>query len=115
LIFKYNEISIYSIGFELATFFVISIFVNLIYLKVCADTVDCYSGQICQAGRCVFQSGYGGLGALSGYGLTGGYSGIGYGGLGVGGLGYGTDPALAASGLYSPYGLGSLTCGLFLK
>ena len=76
------------------------------FCPVCADTVDCYSGQICQAGRCVFQSGYGGyagLGALTGYGLGGGYSGYGY--------GLGTDPtALATAGLYSPYGMSSLAC-----
>uniref|UniRef100_A0A915MRL6 Cysteine-rich DPF motif domain-containing protein 1 n=1 Tax=Meloidogyne javanica TaxID=6303 RepID=A0A915MRL6_MELJA len=52
---------------------------------ICADTVDCYSGQICQAGRCIFQTagigypevGYGspyGRGSLYGYGLGGFYS-----------------------------------------
>uniref|UniRef100_A0A914E262 EB domain-containing protein n=1 Tax=Acrobeloides nanus TaxID=290746 RepID=A0A914E262_9BILA len=38
--------------------------------KLCADSVDCYSGQICQAGRCIFSSGFGnyaaGYGALAG-------------------------------------------------
>nr|CAD2180112.1 unnamed protein product [Meloidogyne enterolobii] len=53
--------------------------------KLCADAVDCYSGQICQAGRCIFQTagigypevGYGspyGRGSLYGYGLGGFYS-----------------------------------------
>uniref|UniRef100_A0A183BWX8 EB domain-containing protein n=1 Tax=Globodera pallida TaxID=36090 RepID=A0A183BWX8_GLOPA len=87
-------------------------------VKVCADTVDCYSGQVCLAGRCSFQSGgysTGGLGT-AGYGIGYGGNGIGYGGNGIGyggngigyggayGLGMGTD--LASSSLYSPYGYG---------
>lgn len=50
------------------------------FILVCADTVDCYSGQVCQAGRCIFQTignpdiGYGlggpyGRGSIYGYGL----------------------------------------------
>uniref|UniRef100_A0A914ID74 EB domain-containing protein n=1 Tax=Globodera rostochiensis TaxID=31243 RepID=A0A914ID74_GLORO len=72
--------------------------------KLCADTVDCYSGQVCLAGRCSFQSGgysTGGLGP-AGYGVGYGGNGIGYGG--AYGLGMGTD--LASSSLYSPYGYG---------
>lgn len=68
--------------------------------KLCADTVDCYSGQVCMAGRCIFQSGGGmipgnsALGALGAYGIGGPY-----------GM-FGTDPMalLATSSIYSPYG-----------
>jgi hypothetical protein len=79
---------------------------------VCAETVDCYSGQICQAGRCTFTAGLGGIGAYGGgLGYGGGYGaglgayggglglGTGY-GLGTAGLGY---DGLGAGGVYSPY------------
>lgn len=53
--------------------------------KLCADTVDCYSGQICQAGRCIFQTG-----------------GIGYPGVG-GPYGRGSLHGYALGRFYSPY------------
>ncbi|KAL3086634.1 hypothetical protein niasHT_037760 [Heterodera trifolii] len=69
--------------------------------KLCADTVDCYSGQVCLGGRCTFQSG-GYAGATLG---TAGY-GMG-GGLGTYGLGMGAE----FSSMYSPYGYGGYSFG----
>ncbi|CAD5213090.1 unnamed protein product [Bursaphelenchus okinawaensis] len=55
--------------------------------KFCAETSDCYSGQICQAGRCSFTAGVGapflGAGALGAGGFDGGYGALGT--VGVGG------------------------------
>lgn len=50
---------------------------------MCAETVDCYSGQICQAGRCTFTSNI--------YGSSSNY-------LGGANFAYGTD-----NGIYHPY------------
>ncbi|KAI1727302.1 hypothetical protein Ddc_04602 [Ditylenchus destructor] len=97
--------------------------------KMCAETVDCYSGQTCMAGRCTFTTGVYGAGmgtGLGGYGTgLGGYGaglggyGTGLGGYGAGLGGYGTGlggygAGLGATGLgsydsgytgiYSPYG-----------
>uniref|UniRef100_A0A915EN41 EB domain-containing protein n=1 Tax=Ditylenchus dipsaci TaxID=166011 RepID=A0A915EN41_9BILA len=85
--------------------------------KLCAETVDCYSGQICQGGRCTFTTGISGLGTaaysgLGGYGTGLGSYGTGLGGYGLGnglgtGLGYGGGLGDGA-GMYSPYSSSSL-------
>ncbi|CAD5217474.1 unnamed protein product [Bursaphelenchus xylophilus] len=55
--------------------------------KFCAETSDCYSGQICQAGRCSFTAGVGtpflGANALGAGAYDGGYGALGT--VGVGG------------------------------
>ncbi|KAF7634593.1 C6_DPF domain-containing protein [Meloidogyne graminicola] len=76
---------------------------------ICADTVDCYSGQVCQAGRCIFQTignpdiGYGlggpyGRGSIYGYGL-GEYSPY---------LGMNSIAVSAVGGLNYPFGMNCL-------
>ncbi|KAK0393088.1 hypothetical protein QR680_000049 [Steinernema hermaphroditum] len=45
---------------------------SLLSSKLCTETVDCYSGQVCQMGRCTYAGGMGGYGGLGGLGGVGG-------------------------------------------
>lgn len=67
---------------------------------MCAETVDCYSGQICQAGRCTFTSGFGAFpGAVGAGGLVSPLAGAGlYSGAGA------LGSPLAGAGLYNGVG-----------
>ncbi|KAI6184310.1 hypothetical protein M3Y97_00582500 [Aphelenchoides bicaudatus] len=68
--------------------------------KLCAETVDCYSGQICQAGRCTFTSGFGAFpGAVGAGGFLPG-AGLGA-GLGTPLAGAGLGTSIAGAGLYN--------------
>ncbi|KAI1727919.1 hypothetical protein DdX_00060 [Ditylenchus destructor] len=75
--------------------------------KMCAETVDCYSGQTCVAGRCTFTTGAYGAGIGTGLGAYG--TGLGGYGTGLGGYGAGLGATgLGAydsgyAGIYSPY------------